>query len=123
MLLKEAGKDVENIGRIYIAGGFGAALDIEKAVYLGLLPDILLAEVARRCEKYSFIGNGSLKGAILTALNKDFYSQAHSLVDEVKYIDLQEGERSQIFGEELFTEGWYLPEIRDRFSTQSEKCP
>ena len=55
LLIKEYGsEDIENI---YIAGGFGKWLDINKACGIGLLPD-------RYRDKYRPVGNGSLGGAV-----------------------------------------------------------
>ena len=55
LLIKEYGSDV--IESIYIAGGFGKWLDIDKACGIGLLP-------ARYRDKYQAVGNGALGGAV-----------------------------------------------------------
>ena len=55
LLMDEYGSD--DIENIYIAGGFGKWLDIDKACGIGLLTD--------RCrDKYRIVGNGSLGGAV-----------------------------------------------------------
>ena len=55
LLIKEYASD--NIENIYIAGGFGKWLDIDKACGIGLLPE-------RYRDKYRAVGNGALGGAV-----------------------------------------------------------
>lgn len=55
-LLNEIGTNMEAIDRIVLAGGFGSYIDLEKAMTIGLLPEI-------DPEKVMFIGNSSLLGA------------------------------------------------------------
>ena len=50
--------------QVILAGNFGSSLDIEKAVTIGLLPDIPR-------DRFHFIGNGSLSGARLAAYSSD----------------------------------------------------
>jgi len=56
-LLAFTGLKYDDIGKVYIAGGFGFHLNIDNAVYIGLIP----AELA---SKISIIGNSSLGGAV-----------------------------------------------------------
>jgi uncharacterized 2Fe-2S/4Fe-4S cluster protein (DUF4445 family) len=55
-LLDEIGTNMEAIDRIVLAGGFGSYIDLQKAMTIGLLPEI-------DPEKVIFIGNSSLLGA------------------------------------------------------------
>jgi uncharacterized 2Fe-2S/4Fe-4S cluster protein (DUF4445 family) len=55
-LLDEIGATMEAIDRIVLAGGFGSYIDLEKAMTIGLLPEI-------DPKKVMFIGNSSLLGA------------------------------------------------------------
>ncbi|MCR5525937.1 MAG: ASKHA domain-containing protein [Lachnospiraceae bacterium] len=57
ILLMKAGLKAEELADIYIAGGFGFFLDLEKAAGIGLLP----AELKK---KMKAVGNSSLKGAV-----------------------------------------------------------
>ena len=52
-MLKQVDMTFEDLTNIYIAGGFGRFLDLEKAIVLGLVPD-----VSRN--KFFYIGNSSL---------------------------------------------------------------
>lgn len=60
-LLAEVGMDMADIDRIILAGGFGSYVDLEKAMTIGLLPEI-------DPEKVTFIGNSSLMGAKMSSL-------------------------------------------------------
>jgi uncharacterized 2Fe-2S/4Fe-4S cluster protein (DUF4445 family) len=60
-LLTEVGMDIEDIEKIILAGGFGSYVDLEKAMTIGLLPEMDPAKVI-------FIGNGSLMGAKMSSL-------------------------------------------------------
>ncbi|MFH1980757.1 MAG: ASKHA domain-containing protein [Pseudomonadota bacterium] len=60
-LLEEVGMHISDIERIILAGGFGSYVDLEKAITIGLLPEIDAGCV-------TFIGNGSLLGARMSCL-------------------------------------------------------
>jgi len=60
-LLTEVGMGIEDIEKIILAGGFGSYVDLEKAMTIGLLPEM-------DPDKVVFIGNGSLMGAKMSSL-------------------------------------------------------
>jgi uncharacterized 2Fe-2S/4Fe-4S cluster protein (DUF4445 family) len=60
-LLTEVGMGMQDIDRIILAGGFGSYVDLEKAMTIGLLPEI-------DPQKITFIGNSSLLGAKMSSL-------------------------------------------------------
>lgn len=60
-LLTEVGMSIQDIEHIILAGGFGSYVDLEKAMVIGLLPEMDSAKV-------TFIGNGSLMGARMSSL-------------------------------------------------------
>jgi uncharacterized 2Fe-2S/4Fe-4S cluster protein (DUF4445 family) len=60
-LLTEVGMSMEDLDRIILAGGFGSYVDLEKAMTIGLLPEI-------DPDKVTFIGNSSLMGAKMSSL-------------------------------------------------------
>ena len=60
-LLTEVGMGIQNIEHIILAGGFGSYVDLEKAMTIGLLPEM-------DANKVTFIGNGSLMGARMSSL-------------------------------------------------------
>jgi len=60
-LLEEVGMSIYDLDRIILAGGFGSYVDLEKAMVIGLLPEI-------DPNKVTFVGNGSLLGAKMSSL-------------------------------------------------------
>jgi uncharacterized 2Fe-2S/4Fe-4S cluster protein (DUF4445 family) len=60
-LLEEVGMSMADIEQIYLAGGFGSYVDLEKAMVIGLLPET-------DSDKVTYIGNASLLGARMAAL-------------------------------------------------------
>ena len=60
-LLEEVGMRVADIEHIILAGGFGSYVDLERAMTIGLLPEI-------DPDRITFIGNGSLMGAKMSSL-------------------------------------------------------
>jgi uncharacterized 2Fe-2S/4Fe-4S cluster protein (DUF4445 family) len=81
LLLKEVGLSLDIVERVYIAGGFGNYLDVDKAIVLGMLPDLPK-------EKFSFIGNASIAGAYLCLLSEQMRREAQEIAAKMTYIEL-----------------------------------
>ena len=81
LILSEMGLTVNDIERVYIAGGFGNYLNVKKAIILGMLPD--LPE-----RKFSFLGNTSVAGAYLTLLSPELRKEAEEVASKITYMEL-----------------------------------
>jgi uncharacterized 2Fe-2S/4Fe-4S cluster protein (DUF4445 family) len=81
VLLREVGLAPDAIRKVYIAGGFGNFLDVEKAIILGMLPDMPL-------EKFVFLGNTSVTGAYLCLVSDDLRKEAESIAARMTYMEL-----------------------------------
>ncbi len=81
ILLKEVGYTFDDIHKVYIAGGFGKFLDIEKAVILGMLPDISR-------EKFEYMGNTSITGAYLCAISRKMREETEEIARKMTYLEL-----------------------------------
>ncbi len=81
LLVSEVGMGMSDIQRVYIAGGFGNYIDIERAVVLGMLPDLPI-------ERFQFLGNTSVAGAYLTLLSSDLRAEAEDIASKLTYIEL-----------------------------------
>jgi uncharacterized 2Fe-2S/4Fe-4S cluster protein (DUF4445 family) len=97
-LLSEAGMDFSMVDRILIAGGFGQYLDIEKAIRIGLLPDI-------ERSKFSYLGNSAIVGAYLALLSGSVRREAVSVGNNMTYIDFSSNGRYM----DAFTAAMFLP--------------
>jgi uncharacterized 2Fe-2S/4Fe-4S cluster protein (DUF4445 family) len=81
LLLKEMGLSLDIVERVYIAGGFGNYLDVNKAIILGMIPDLPK-------EKFSFIGNASIAGAYLCLLSERMRREAQEIATKMTYMEL-----------------------------------
>ncbi len=81
VLLKEVGLSLDIVEHIYIAGGFGNYLDVDKAILIGMLPDLPK-------EKFSFMGNTSIAGAYLCLLSERMRKEAEEIAKKMTYIEL-----------------------------------
>lgn len=86
ILLDSVAVSLEDIEEIYIAGAFGKYLEVEKAVTIGLLPDL-------DCDKFIFIGNGSLWGAHMVALSREGRDEVRGVARRMTYLDLSTNPR------------------------------
>lgn len=80
-LLNKVERKPSDLKKVYIAGGFGSYLNIENAVYIGLLPDIDRGV-------YEFIGNSSLTGARMALLSQAAADNANDIYKRIMYLDL-----------------------------------
>lgn len=80
-MLKATGLSAGQLDRILVAGGFGTYLDIEKAVLIGLLPDVPL-------DRFRFVGNSSLKGARRALLCRHYLEKARAIARGMTYLEL-----------------------------------
>jgi uncharacterized 2Fe-2S/4Fe-4S cluster protein (DUF4445 family) len=95
-----AGLTFGQLNKIYVAGGFGNYLNIEKAVGIGLLPDIPR-------ERIEFIGNSSLMGARMALVSSYAFEKSITISQEITNIELS---HFAPFGDEYMA-ALYLPHI------------
>lgn len=98
VLLAQAGMDFSMIDRMIITGGFGQYLDLDKAVFIGLLPDIDRG-------KFTYLGNSSIGGAYMALLSETCRKEAVEICNRMTYIDFSTNNR---FMEE-FTSAMFIP--------------
>ncbi|MBI2329425.1 MAG: DUF4445 domain-containing protein [Chloroflexi bacterium] len=82
-LVKSVGMTCHDLEQVIIAGAFGSHLDIEKAITIGLLPELPL-------DRFVFIGNGSLLGAKLTSFSTDMLDDARRVAQVMTNFELSE---------------------------------
>jgi len=81
VLLKALDMTFTDLTEIMVAGAFGNFLNVENAVFIGLLPDL-------PADRLRFVGNASLAGAKLAALCSDAYEEIHRIADMTTYFEL-----------------------------------
>jgi len=82
-LLEEVGLTMQDIDQIYLAGGFGSYVDLEKAMVIGLLPEI-------DPDRVRFIGNGSLMGAKMSSLTNRIRKDVVEVTKRMTNFELSE---------------------------------
>ena len=82
-LLEEVGLSMDEVEHIILAGGFGSYIDLEKAMVIGLLPEV-------DPERVIFIGNGSLMGARMSSLTNRIRQDVVSVTQKMTNFELSE---------------------------------
>ncbi|MBN1483607.1 MAG: DUF4445 domain-containing protein [Chloroflexia bacterium] len=98
ILLSSLELDFSLVDQILIAGGFGQYINIEKAIQIGLLPDL-------PWEKFRYLGNTSLLGAYQTLLCQQMRYLANEAAAKMTYLELSADNR---FMQE-YTSALFLP--------------
>ncbi len=80
-LVQMVGLSFGDVERVYIAGAFGNHLDLERAIAVGLLPDVPR-------ERLHFIGNSALAGARLALLSRRRFAEAGAIRERMAYREL-----------------------------------
>ena len=83
MLLRSAGVEARAIGRVHLAGGFGMYVDVSHAIAIGLLPGF-------HSDQVSVVGNTSLAGAWLAAIDRQALVEMETLRQRAQVIELNE---------------------------------
>ncbi len=82
-LLEKIGLSVDDLDKVIIAGAFGSFINLDHSVNIGLLPDIPK-------EKFMFIGNSSLKGARLAAIDRNMMEKSREIARAMTNVELSE---------------------------------
>jgi uncharacterized 2Fe-2S/4Fe-4S cluster protein (DUF4445 family) len=80
-LLSQMNMTFTDIEKLYIAGGFGRYIDIERAITIGMLPDLPV-------DKFQFLGNTSIMGAYYALLCDRLRHEAEEIARRMTYIEL-----------------------------------
>lgn len=81
ILLQEGGTTLEKLEEIGIAGAFGSAIHIDRAIRIGLLPK---AEVS----KFRTLGNAAGLGAAMMLLSEPCRKKAENIAESVEHVEL-----------------------------------
>ena len=82
-LLAEVGMSINDLEHIILAGGFGSYIDLEKAMVIGLLPEI-------DTDKVTFVGNASLLGAKMSSLTNSIRQDVGTVSGMITNFELSE---------------------------------
>ncbi|MDR2354903.1 MAG: ASKHA domain-containing protein [Clostridiales Family XIII bacterium] len=80
-MLAIAGADAADIASVYIAGGIGSGIDTERAVRVGMLPDL-------SAERFRYVGNTSLAGAYAMLTSRAACEEIARIAEGMIYLEL-----------------------------------
>lgn len=98
VLVQKVGLSMDDVQQMYIGGSFGKYVNVEKAVQIGLLPDMAW-------DQFKYLGNTSVTGAYLALLDAKKRSDLQEIASKMTYIELS---ADNAFYEE-FTSALFLP--------------
>jgi uncharacterized 2Fe-2S/4Fe-4S cluster protein (DUF4445 family) len=98
VLAQSVGVDLADVERVLIGGAFGKYINVEKAVQIGLLPDM-------PWDRFQFLGNTSVMGAYLALASRASRQQIRAIAQKMTYIELSAD--NTFF--DAFTSALFLP--------------
>jgi uncharacterized 2Fe-2S/4Fe-4S cluster protein (DUF4445 family) len=98
VLADTVGIPVESVSKVLVGGSFGKYINVEKAIQIGLLPDL-------PWEQFDFLGNTSVKGAYYALLDWRKREQVTEIAKRMTYIELSADNSFY----DAFTSALFLP--------------
>jgi len=98
VLATSVGLTMADIERFFIGGAFGQYIDIEKAIQIGLLPDI-------PWDRFTYLGNTSVQGAYQSLLCRDHRARVAEIAAKMTYLELSADNSFM----DAFTSALFLP--------------
>jgi uncharacterized 2Fe-2S/4Fe-4S cluster protein (DUF4445 family) len=81
VLAESVGIPLDWVEQVLIGGSFGKYINVEKAIDIGLLPDL-------PWDKFQFLGNTAVRGAYLALLDRQARSRVKDIASRMTYIEL-----------------------------------
>ncbi|MDZ7844322.1 MAG: ASKHA domain-containing protein [Anaerolineales bacterium] len=98
VLADSVGVPLEMVEQVLIGGAFGKYINVEKAIQIGLLPDM-------DWDKFKFLGNTSIKGAYQALLDRHARARVADIANRMTYVELSADNRFY----DAFTSAMFLP--------------
>ncbi|MFH1104276.1 MAG: ASKHA domain-containing protein [Actinomycetota bacterium] len=98
VLADRVGVALDSVERVLIGGSFGKYINVEKAVDIGLLPDM-------PWDRFDYLGNTSVRGAYLALLDREARAEIAEIASAMTYIELSADNTFY----EAFTSALFLP--------------
>jgi uncharacterized 2Fe-2S/4Fe-4S cluster protein (DUF4445 family) len=98
VLAEQVGFTLEDVHKILIGGSFGKYINVEKAIQIGLLPDVAW-------ERFEFLGNTAVRGAYHALLDWRARQRIKEIASRMTYIELSADNAFY----EAFTSALFLP--------------
>jgi uncharacterized 2Fe-2S/4Fe-4S cluster protein (DUF4445 family) len=106
VMAQSVGVDLGDVSEMLIGGSFGQYINVEKAVQIGLLPDLPAPEgAASPWDRFRFLGNTSIRGAYMALLRRDVRVQLAQVAGMMTYLELSADNSFY----DAFTSALFLP--------------
>jgi uncharacterized 2Fe-2S/4Fe-4S cluster protein (DUF4445 family) len=81
VLVHSVGMTLNDVEQMLIGGAFGQYLNVEKAIQIGLLPDL-------PWDRFHFLGNTAARGAYMALLRRDARDEIEAIARKMTYLEL-----------------------------------
>lgn len=81
MLAQSVGVNLADVEQVLIGGSFGQYINVEKAIEIGLLPDM-------PWERFHFLGNTAARGAYMALLKNEARDKIETIAKKMTYLEL-----------------------------------
>jgi len=81
VLVQSVGVELADVEQVFIAGAFGQYINIEKAIQIGLLPDM-------PWERFHYLGNTSVLGAFHSLVSREVRRTVLDIAQKMTYLEL-----------------------------------
>ncbi len=81
VLARRVGVSLAEVEQVLIGGAFGKHINVEKAIQIGLLPDM-------PWDRFKFLGNTSILGAYTALLCRDMRRKVYEIAEKMTYLEL-----------------------------------
>lgn len=98
VLVRSVGLELADVEQVLIGGAFGKYIDVEKAIQIGLMPDM-------PWDRFHFLGNTSALGAYTALLCPNLRQEVAGIANKMTYLELS---ADNTFYDE-FTKALFLP--------------
>jgi len=98
VLAQQIGVPLEGVEQLLVGGSFGKYINVEKAIQIGLLPDLAWDQI-------QFLGNTAVRGAYLALLDSEARGRIKEIATRMTYIELSADNTFY----EAFTLALFLP--------------
>jgi uncharacterized 2Fe-2S/4Fe-4S cluster protein (DUF4445 family) len=106
VMAQSVGVDLADVSQMLIGGSFGQYINVEKAVQIGLLPDLPAPPgAASPWDRFKFLGNTSIRGAYMALLSRDVRARLSEVAGMMTYLELSADNSFY----DAFTSALFLP--------------
>lgn len=81
ILVRSVGLELAEVEQVFIGGAFGQYINIEKAIQIGLLPDM-------PWDRFKYLGNTSVRGACYALLSRELRREVVEIANKMTYLEL-----------------------------------